>query len=151
LRGCAASLPDGSRLCFAYNISGCDKAGAGEPCEKGKHLCATKGCHDKHPHYACPKKSQHEGGSPSGPPEAHVSQRIQPHARHLEEGATASLRDHRKDVLPQNQSVGNLKSMEEMQETHGLGAGPAPLPVSHGEADSVPFAIDSLHNFGDWE
>ena len=53
LKGCAASLPDGSRLCFAYNISGCDK---GDNCDKGKHLCATKGCHDKHPHYACPKK-----------------------------------------------------------------------------------------------
>lgn len=26
LKGCASCLPDGSRLCFGYNISGCDKA-----------------------------------------------------------------------------------------------------------------------------
>eukprot|EP00435_Cladocopium_sp_Y103_P052871 s482_g16.t1 len=30
LKGCDAALPDGTRLCFAYNISGCNKAGDGE-------------------------------------------------------------------------------------------------------------------------
>ena len=56
LKGCASCLPNGSRLCFAYNIDGCNKAQAGETCERGYHLCATKGCGEKHPHHSCPKK-----------------------------------------------------------------------------------------------
>jgi hypothetical protein len=54
LKGCASCLPDGSRLCFDYNTSGCDKAQPGEACDKGYHLCATKGCGEKHSHAACP-------------------------------------------------------------------------------------------------
>lgn len=38
------------------------KAGAGESCDKGRHICATKGCHEKHPHYSCPNKRQDRGG-----------------------------------------------------------------------------------------
>eukprot|EP00435_Cladocopium_sp_Y103_P036948 s2957_g9.t1 len=53
---CASSTPDGSRICFAYNIDGCSKAAPGESCEKGKHVCATKGCYDKHLHFSCNKK-----------------------------------------------------------------------------------------------
>ena len=52
LKGCASCLPDGSRLCFAYNIDGCNKAQAGETCERGYHLCATKGCGEKRPHHS---------------------------------------------------------------------------------------------------
>ncbi len=53
LKGCASSKSEGKRICFAYNIDGCDKAQAGERCEKGYHLCATKGCGGKRPHYSC--------------------------------------------------------------------------------------------------
>eukprot|EP00434_Breviolum_minutum_P034375 symbB.v1.2.030424.t1/scaffold3428.1/size56978/3 len=53
LKGCCSSSSDGKRLCFAYNINGCDKAQPGERCDKGYHLCATKNCGGKHPHYSC--------------------------------------------------------------------------------------------------
>eukprot|EP00438_Fugacium_kawagutii_P013098 Skav213399 [mRNA] locus=scaffold797:570558:571853:- [translate_table: standard] len=53
LKGCASSTPDGKRICFAYNIDGCPD---GDNCSKGAHVCCTKGCFDKHPHYSCPKK-----------------------------------------------------------------------------------------------
>ena len=33
-------LASWSRLCFAFNINGCDKAQPGEACAKGYHLCA---------------------------------------------------------------------------------------------------------------
>lgn len=56
LKGCASATADGRRLCFAYNIDGCDQCGAGEECSKGWHLCATKGCEGAHPRSACPKK-----------------------------------------------------------------------------------------------
>eukprot|EP00435_Cladocopium_sp_Y103_P048021 s528_g14.t1 len=50
LKGCVSCLPDGSRLYFAFNMNGCDKAQPGESCEKGWHICATKGCGGNHPH-----------------------------------------------------------------------------------------------------
>ena len=56
LKNCASATPEGKRLCFAYNIDGCDKAAAGDSREKGVHVCATKGCFGNHPHYSCPKK-----------------------------------------------------------------------------------------------
>jgi len=56
LKGCSSSTGDGKRLCFAYNINGCDKAQPGERCDKGYHLCATKNCGGKHPHYSCNNK-----------------------------------------------------------------------------------------------
>ena len=49
LKGCSSSSSGGKRLCFAYNINGCDKAQPGERCDKGYHLCATKNCGGKHP------------------------------------------------------------------------------------------------------
>eukprot|EP00435_Cladocopium_sp_Y103_P037752 s2763_g10.t1 len=56
LKGCDGATPDGARICYAYNINGCSKAADGESCDKGKHVCATRGCHGKHPHHSCPKK-----------------------------------------------------------------------------------------------
>ena len=56
LKGCASATKDGKRICFGYNIDGCDKAQAGERCEKGYHLCAGKDCGGKHPYYSCNNK-----------------------------------------------------------------------------------------------
>ena len=56
LKGCASATPDGKRICFSFNISTCDKAQPGGSCDKGAHVCATKGCHEYHPHHSCPKK-----------------------------------------------------------------------------------------------
>ena len=56
LKGCASATPDGARICFAYNISGCNDADDGGQCRKGVHVCAGKGCHQKHPYSACPSK-----------------------------------------------------------------------------------------------
>ena len=57
LKGCASATGDGSRICFAYNIDGCNDAEAGgNKCKKGMHVCAKKGCHDKHPYSSCPNK-----------------------------------------------------------------------------------------------
>ena len=49
-------------ICFSYNISSYEKAQAGERCEKGMHVCATKGCFGNHPHHSCnnKKKWQHQ-------------------------------------------------------------------------------------------
>ena len=56
LKGCASATGDGARICFAYNIDGCNDAEAGGKCKKGMHVCAKKGCHDKHPYSSCPNK-----------------------------------------------------------------------------------------------
>ena len=53
LRGCASMTPCGKRLCFAYNIDGCDKAEPGQACDRGYHLCAVKNCHGPHPKSQC--------------------------------------------------------------------------------------------------
>ena len=55
LQGCVSAV-NGKRICFAYNIDGCDKAEAGAECPKGWHLCATKGCGEKHPRFSCPSR-----------------------------------------------------------------------------------------------
>ena len=52
---------------FHYHTSGCDKAQPGEACDKGYHLCATKGCREKHSHAACPHE-WHEEGAMESPP-----------------------------------------------------------------------------------
>ena len=56
LKGCASATPDGKRICFSFNISTCDKAQPGGSCDKGAHVCATKGCFGNHPHHSCTKK-----------------------------------------------------------------------------------------------
>ena len=49
LRGLNAKTPDGSSICFAYNLpSGCR---ASQPCPKGKHVCAK--CGAAHSFQAC--------------------------------------------------------------------------------------------------
>ena len=47
-----SSLPDGSKICFAYNRKQCKATGRG--CTKGRHIC-TK-CHQSHPFRDCPQK-----------------------------------------------------------------------------------------------
>ena len=56
LKGCASATPDGKRICFSFNISTCDKAQPGGSCDKGAHVCATKGCFGNHPRHSCTKK-----------------------------------------------------------------------------------------------
>lgn len=53
LRGCASSTPQGDRICFAYNINGCNKCKPGESCDRGKHVCANKGCFQNHSKTEC--------------------------------------------------------------------------------------------------
>ena len=53
LRGCASSTPQGERICFAYNINGCNKCKPGESCDRGKHVCANKGCFQNHSKTEC--------------------------------------------------------------------------------------------------
>ena len=57
LKGCASTTPQGERICFAFNINGCDKCKPGETCDRGKHVCAIKGCHGNHSKSECSKGS----------------------------------------------------------------------------------------------
>ncbi len=55
LQGGVAALPDGTPICFGYNLKGCGSGLAGgAKCAKGVHLCAKPGCHGKHPLSECP-------------------------------------------------------------------------------------------------
>ena len=38
--GGVGKTPDGSNICFKYNIEGCDEAADGSSCRRGKHCCA---------------------------------------------------------------------------------------------------------------
>ena len=38
--GGVGKTPDGSNICFKYNIEGCDDAADGSSCRRGKHCCA---------------------------------------------------------------------------------------------------------------
>ena len=38
--GGVGKTPDGSNICFKYNIEGCDDASDGSTCKRGKHCCA---------------------------------------------------------------------------------------------------------------
>ena len=38
--GGVGKTPDGSNICFRYNIEGCDEAADGSACKRGKHCCA---------------------------------------------------------------------------------------------------------------
>ena len=54
LKGCAATNDQDERLCFAYNLDGCDRAGPGERCDRGRRQCCRKGCFKNHPQHAHP-------------------------------------------------------------------------------------------------
>ena len=53
--GLSTKMPDGQRICFAFNGQGCLLAKPGEICWKGIHLCPK--CHGKHPLPECPRKA----------------------------------------------------------------------------------------------
>ena len=38
--GGVGKTPDGSNICFKYNIEGCNDAADGAACKRGKHCCA---------------------------------------------------------------------------------------------------------------
>ena len=44
--GGVGKTPDGSNICFKYNIEGCDDAADGASCKRGKHCCAK--CFSNH-------------------------------------------------------------------------------------------------------
>ena len=48
LHGKAYQTKTGKRLCWNYNLKGCDKATPGKACDKGLHLCAEPGCLKQH-------------------------------------------------------------------------------------------------------
>ena len=48
LVGMAHMTDNNEPICFAYNLSGCDKAAAGEKCPRGLHVCAKPGCFKAH-------------------------------------------------------------------------------------------------------
>jgi hypothetical protein len=50
LKGCNPTL-DGKRLCFAYNLGGCDQSK--DSCAKGLHKCMRPGCGKNHPAKKC--------------------------------------------------------------------------------------------------
>ena len=43
---------NGQPICFAYNISGCDKAPPGGRCQKGRHVCALASCRQNHGYFS---------------------------------------------------------------------------------------------------
>lgn len=51
LAGLHGNTPQGDRICYNYNLSGCSLAGAGASCAKGKHVCAK--CFESHPVSQC--------------------------------------------------------------------------------------------------
>jgi hypothetical protein len=53
------SVHNGRRICFAYNLQGCDSSvKGGNECDKGLHVCSRKGCGGNHPqsYERCPKR-----------------------------------------------------------------------------------------------
>ena len=60
-KGDMVGLYNGKRICFAYNLQGCDlPVNAAGECSKGLHVCSRKDCGGNHPqHYeSCPKLSR---------------------------------------------------------------------------------------------
>lgn len=47
---------DGRRICFGYNLKGCDGCEPGKECKKGWHICSIKGCKGTHSANDCDKK-----------------------------------------------------------------------------------------------
>ena len=56
--GCVAGTPKGHRLCFDANLKRCELQVTNQRCPKGLHLCAVKGCLQKHAAVDCPKKKR---------------------------------------------------------------------------------------------
>jgi hypothetical protein len=57
--GNMVSQHNGRRICYAYNLQGCDTpVKGGNECEKGLHVCSRKGCGGNHPqsYDGCPKR-----------------------------------------------------------------------------------------------
>ena len=54
--GCVAATGKGHRLCFDYNLKRCKLPMKDQRCSKGLHLCAVKGCQQKHAAMDCPNK-----------------------------------------------------------------------------------------------
>lgn len=52
LKGCTAVNAENERICFAYNLDGCDQAAPGGTCSRGRHQCCKKGCFQNHPQHA---------------------------------------------------------------------------------------------------
>ena len=46
--GCDARDAKGNKICFAFNIDGCDAAPPGSSCPKGRHVCVLASCRKGH-------------------------------------------------------------------------------------------------------
>lgn len=55
LRPGQATLGDGRRICFGYNLGTCDACPAGQQCARGLHLCTKIGCQGAHRARDCPR------------------------------------------------------------------------------------------------
>eukprot|EP00435_Cladocopium_sp_Y103_P056505 s1613_g19.t1 len=79
LKGCASCLPDGSRLCFAFNIGGCDGAQVGESCDKGYHLCKPEPPDEAQEENVSPKMAT--TGQAAEPPDPDMHHQPDPNPR----------------------------------------------------------------------
>ncbi|CAE7240138.1 unnamed protein product [Symbiodinium sp. CCMP2456] len=69
---------EGERLCWAFNLpGGCDKAKAGEKCERGWHLCAEPNCLKAH------SLQEHRSSSNAGCPTIRVDLTSETGQRHV--------------------------------------------------------------------
>ena len=56
LAGCRTSTSKGARICYSFNLQGCNKTTKNGGCEKGQHVCC--GCEStEHGYNNCPRKS----------------------------------------------------------------------------------------------
>ena len=55
LMGMHYMTPDGSPICFNFNLDGCSGAALGGTCGKGKHVCCTPRCYGDHSLSNCTK------------------------------------------------------------------------------------------------
>ncbi len=47
LIGKTTTMPDGTPICFNYNLGGCNDAQPGDKCRRGLHVCAEPGCQSR--------------------------------------------------------------------------------------------------------
>ena len=48
-----ARMTDGTPICFAFNLDGCNQAKPGQRCPRGMHVCTKIGCQGNHAASQC--------------------------------------------------------------------------------------------------
>ena len=138
LKGCASTTPSGERICFAFNINGCDKCKPGETCDRGKHVCAVKNCHGNHSKADCSKGSSWD----PTPEEAlcmpknskPLDKSSQPHDTHHEYQPPSPARDE--------------PGATESQSADPLSSSSKPAQVEHSFVDEGAFGIEFCSGTG---